>query len=148
MEISIRSMREHDLDWILEIESCSFPTPWSRSSFVNEIYFNEFAAYLVCCFDDKVVGYGGMWLIFDEAHITNLAVHPDFRGKGIGMKLLASLIELGINNGAVRFTLEVRRSNATAQSLYGKMGFKTTGVRKGYYSDNKEDALIMWKIID
>ncbi|MEW6663138.1 MAG: ribosomal protein S18-alanine N-acetyltransferase [Bacillota bacterium] len=148
MEISIRSIEEHDLDWILEIESCSFPSPWSRASFLNEIYFNEFATYLVCCYGEKVVGYAGMWVILDEAHITNVAVHPDFRGKGIGLKLMTSLIELGITNGAVRFTLEVRRSNAIAQSLYNKLGFKTTGVRKGYYSDNKEDALIMWKIID
>lgn len=140
-------MEEHDLEWILEIESCSFPVPWSRDSFLNEIHFNEFATYLVCCNGDTVIGYAGMWVILDEAHITNIAVHPDYRGMGIGLKLARALIDFGLMDGAVRFTLEVRRSNTIAQSLYKKLGFKTTGVRKRYYSDNKEDALIMWKII-
>jgi ribosomal-protein-alanine N-acetyltransferase len=140
-------MREEDLDGILEIEASSFPLPWSRTSFLNELYFNQFATYLVCCDAKQVIGYAGMWIILDEAHLTNVAVHPDFRGKGIGLKLALALIEAGITKGALRFTLEVRRSNVNAQSLYHKLGFKTTGVRKGYYSDNKEDALIMWKII-
>jgi ribosomal-protein-alanine N-acetyltransferase len=92
----------------------------------------------------QVAGYCGFWLILDEAHITNIAVHPEFRGKGYGKRLLQYVMERARRLGALKMTLEVRVSNHVAQSLYEKMGFVRSGVRKGYYTDNKEDALIMW----
>jgi ribosomal-protein-alanine N-acetyltransferase len=85
-----------------------------------------------------------MWVIIDEAHITNLAVHPEYRGKGIGRMLLKGMIDYGIKNGIESFTLEVRESNLIAINLYSQLGFKKAGIRKGYYSDTNENALIMW----
>ncbi len=95
-----------------------------------------------------VCGYIGMWLIVDEGHITNLAVHPAYRRRGIGRLLLKSLIQAGKRYGLRRLTLEVRRSNLAAQKLYMEFGFTTVGVRSRYYLDNHEDALIMWKELE
>ncbi|HEY8463388.1 MAG TPA: ribosomal protein S18-alanine N-acetyltransferase [Bacillota bacterium] len=135
-----------DLEGVLEIENASFTTPWSRNSFLHEILENERAVYLVA--KDKlgmVCGYVGMWVIFDEGHITNLAVHPLYRNRGIGSMLLKQLVEACREYGVRFLTLEVRRSNLVAQKLYNKHGFVQMGVRRRYYLDNNEDALIMWK---
>ena len=91
------------------------------------------------------MGYAGMWIILDEGHITNIAVDPTYRRQGIGQGLLDELTKLAVERGAIAMTLEVRVSNAEAQSLYTKLGFVPRGIRKGYYQDNKEDALIMWR---
>ena len=109
-----------------------------------ELCDNALARYFTVRDGDRAVAYGGMWLIFNEAHITNLAVHPEYRGKGIGRLLLKGMIDYGLSNGIQSFTLEVRESNKAAIGLYSKLGFKKAGSRKGYYSDTKEDAVIMW----
>lgn len=140
----IRPMTAADIDRVLEIEKLCFPTPWSREAFRIEIEENRCARYFVAVYQEEIVGYGGMWVIIDEAHITNIAVHPRFRGQGIGEAIMRSLIEEAVSLGAVRMTLEVRISNKIAQKLYEKLGFQGVGIRKHYYSNNNEDALIMW----
>jgi ribosomal-protein-alanine N-acetyltransferase len=94
--------------------------------------------------DRRIVGYGGMWVVMDEAHITTLAVDPPFRRRKIAQRLLMALLEEAVILGAVRATLEVRETNLAAQNLYHKFGFRVTGVRKAYYTDNGENALVMW----
>lgn len=145
MEYKIVEMGEEHLVGVLEVERLSFPTPWSKQAFLGELKENDLAYYYVCLEGHKVVGYAGMWIIFDEAHVTNIAVHPQFRGKKIGKALLLNLLEQALRLGAERITLEVRPSNKIAQELYRKLGFVPVGVRKGYYTDTNEDAIIMWK---
>lgn len=142
----VKSMTEADLPEVMEIEKISFPTPWSKESYLAELE-NDSAKYRVVRLEGRLVGYGGMWLIIDEAHITNIAVHPDFRQQGIGERLLSELIGLAKQHQAVGVTLEVRPSNQGALRLYQKLGFLPSAVRKGYYSDTDEDALIMWKYL-
>jgi [ribosomal protein S18]-alanine N-acetyltransferase len=132
------------IDGILDISSLSFPITWSRKSYEEELT-NGRARYVVALIDDKVIGFGGMWIILDEAHITNIAVHPQFRGSGIGSMLLQTLIDICRAKQCLSMTLEVRISNKAAQALYGKYGFIVEGKREQYYEDNKEDALLMWK---
>jgi [ribosomal protein S18]-alanine N-acetyltransferase len=140
----IRRMTVDDLKFICELEKSSFTVPWSYDSFYNELTNNQFAYYLVLEVGGQIAGYGGMWLIIDEAHITNLAISPAFRGRKWGEKLLAAMQMHAIRMGAKAMTLEVRTSNHIAQKLYTKFGFDKTGIRPNYYSDNGEDALIMW----
>ncbi len=121
-----------------------FPLPWSRESFLTELK-NPLAQYIVAQEGFVLQGYAGVWLIFDEGHITNVAVHPRARGRRIGELLLANIMALASANGAVVVTLEVRPSNDAALSLYRRMGFEEKGHRRGYYLDNGEDALIMVK---
>jgi [ribosomal protein S18]-alanine N-acetyltransferase len=140
---SIVAMKIEDIDEVLVIEALSFATPWSREAFTMEICDNRCARYLVAK-GTKVLGYVGMWIIMDEGHITNIAVHPDYRGNKIGEALLKAIIKLASSIGITQMTLEVRKSNKIAQNLYLKLGFEVCGIRKKYYSNNKEDALIMW----
>lgn len=139
-----RAMTLMDVPEILEIEQEAFSCPWTEEAFRNELINNHFARYMVIVHDGRIIGYGGMWVIIDEAHITNIAIRGDYRGKGIGESLLTEMQKLAIYFGAVRMTLEVRASNEVAKGLYRKLGFEEAGVRPGYYSDNQEDALIMW----
>ncbi|NPV73909.1 MAG: ribosomal protein S18-alanine N-acetyltransferase [Pelotomaculum sp.] len=138
-------MRLEHLDQVVEIENFSFPSPWSRSAFAYEILQNRFACYLVAVAGGTVVGYGGMWLILDEAHITNVAVHPEYRKNNIGRTLMLEMMRRAALMGAVRMTLEVRPSNAAARRLYASLGFEVKGIRRRYYTDTNEDAIIMWK---
>jgi ribosomal-protein-alanine N-acetyltransferase len=142
--VTFRNMTVDDLDDVLDVEINSFATPWSRDAFFNELTTNQFAHYLVVEVDHKVVGYCGVWIIVDEAHITNIALLPEYRGLKLGEALLARIIELAKGIGTVRMTLEVRVSNERAQSLYRKFGFEDGAIRKQYYTDNLEDALVMW----
>ncbi|KFZ42577.1 ribosomal protein S18-alanine N-acetyltransferase [Anoxybacillus sp. ST70] len=137
-------MTLQDLDRIVEIEQLSFTLPWSRSSFYQELTNNRYARYIVMEHDGQIIGYCGMWLVMDEAHITNIAVLPEFRGKKLGEALMKQAMALAREEGAQTMTLEVRVSNTVAQSLYRKLGFLNGGIRKRYYSDNQEDALVMW----
>jgi|SRR3954469_14720934 [ribosomal protein S18]-alanine N-acetyltransferase len=139
-----RFMREEDIDQVLEVEQASFTTPWSREAFFNEIHNNKFAVYIVLEEDNKIIGYCGTWIVIDEAHVTNIAILPGYRGKKLGEALLTKLISTAREMGARSMTLEVRVTNHVAQSLYRKFGFQNGGIRKNYYSDNQEDALIMW----
>ncbi len=142
--ITIEDMKREDIDEILEIERASFPSPWSGEAFLTELKERDSSCFLVAKSEGRVVGYAGFWLIFDEAHITNLAVHPEYRKKKIGERLIRFLLKLAVSKGAKRATLEVRPSNLAAQNLYKKFGFEVGGIQKGYYNDTGEDALIMW----
>lgn len=144
-KIEVLKMTLDQIDEIMVVENLSFRIPWSRDAFVQEITNNKFAEYFAAKVDGRVVGYAGMWKVIDEGHITNVAVHPDYRGNGVGKALIEHLINVAKNGGITRMTLEVRKSNLTAQGLYGKFGFKACGFRKAYYADNNEDAMIMWK---
>lgn len=143
-QISIGLMREQDVPRVLEIEQVSFPSPWPRDAYIRELRDNRLACYLVAREAGTVVGYTGMWIILEEAHVTTIAVAPDHRRRGIGERLLVALIAEALRRGARWITLEVRRTNDSAKALYRKYGFKEIGVRKGYYSDNREDAIVMW----
>lgn len=143
-QVTIAPMRVEDIGRVLEIEQASFPTPWPRDAYTHELRENRLACYLVARVVRRIVGYTGMWVILDEAHVTTLAVDPEYRGQHIGERLLVALLEEAMRRGARWVTLEVRRSNAPAQALYQKYGFKEIGVRRGYYSDNHEDAIVMW----
>ncbi len=140
----ISDMTLKDVDGVLAVERRSFPTPWSRTAFVQEMTENIYAHYVVAHDGDTIAGYGGMWIILDEAHVTNVAVDPDYRGQGLGLRLMHELMHRAAVCGAKRMTLEVRVGNAVARSLYGKLGFVQSGVRPNYYTDTHEDALIMW----
>jgi ribosomal-protein-alanine N-acetyltransferase len=142
--LEFRSMRYEDIPYVCEIEQEAFTTPWTSGAFHNELSNNQFAHYMIMEIAGEVGGYGGMWLIMDEAHVTNIAVRDKFRGQKLGKRLLQELMHTASFLGAIRMTLEVRASNHVAQSLYGKLGFASAGVRKGYYTDNGEDAIIMW----
>jgi [ribosomal protein S18]-alanine N-acetyltransferase len=142
--LTFRLMEEKDLDQVMQIELESFTLPWSREAYYNELTKNQFAVYIVLEDHENVIGYCGMWLIIDEAHITNIAVHPDYRGKKLGEALLRKVMEVAREHGAKTMTLEVRVTNNIAQSLYRKLGFQNGGIRKNYYTDNQEDALVMW----
>lgn len=144
-KIELHAMSFEDIDRVCEIEKLSFTTPWSRESFESELSKNSLARYIVAKVDGKVAAYGGMWIVLDEGHITNIAVHPDFRGRKIGEKIVQELLQTAKDNKAAHVTLEVRASNDVARSLYKKLGFIDSGVRKGYYADTGEDAVIMWK---
>ncbi|MCR2803443.1 ribosomal protein S18-alanine N-acetyltransferase [Paenibacillus soyae] len=143
-----RAMTKQDIPAILAIEEEAFSSPWSEEAFQNELTNNMFARYLVMEYRGELLGYGGMWVIVDEAHITNIAVRADMRGKGLGNRLLDQLQRTAVFFGAARMTLEVRVTNKTAQKLYRKFGFEPAGIRPRYYSDNNEDALIMWAELD
>ena len=145
MRIILREMTEKDIDAVLEIEKASFTTPWSRESFQKEIVENALAVYIVAEVDNVVTGYGGLWKILDEGHITNVAVSREFRGKGIGDALVMGIVDYCDRTGIPNITLEVRESNQVARNLYKKHGFVDAGKRPGYYSDNNEDAIIMWR---
>lgn len=143
--IEILEMTEEHIDEVMIVENLSFSIPWSRNAFYEEVTKNKFARYLTARINGMIVGYAGMWQVFDEGHITNIAVHPEFRSNGVGSALLQKLIENSKRLGITRMTLEVRKSNTAAQRLYEKYGFESGGIRKAYYADNNEDALIMWK---
>ena len=139
----IRFMRLRDVDAVASIEQETFARPWSRDSFRQEITRNAVARYLVAEEDGTILGYAGAWVILDESHITNIAVREAARGRGIGKKLTAELLQVLSNLGACYATLEVRESNLAARAMYEKLGFFKVGRRKRYYEDNGEDALIM-----
>jgi ribosomal-protein-alanine N-acetyltransferase len=145
MDIKFIKAQAIHLDDILIIENLSFRIPWSRQSLSDEIIKNDFAYYICACYEDQVVGYAGMWHVCDEGHITNIAVHPEFRGNGVGSALMEGLISAARERLIVGLTLEVRKSNRPAIVLYEKYGFENGGLRKAYYADNNEDAIIMWK---
>ena len=143
LRLRIAAMRVEDIAAVHEVERTSFPVPWPAYAFRQELEANRLARYLVARVGDDVVGYGGLWLMVDEAHITTFAVLPAWRRRGIGARLLLALLDLAAELGATVATLEVRLSNAEARRLYERFGFMPVGVRPRYYSDNGEDALIM-----
>lgn len=143
MAEAIRDFGRTDAARIAELEVLCFAVPWSSEMLESELT-NPASRYRVLEIDGQIVAYAGMWLVLDEAYITNIAVHPDYRGRGLGEAILRDMIRIARENGAVAMTLEVRVSNAVAQALYRKLGFAQEGLRKGFYADNNEDALILW----
>lgn len=143
LPITIEPMSEEDLEIVAAIELASFSEPWSLESFQRELAYNQHAIYLVARHNGMVIAYIGGWVIFDEAHITTLAVEAAYRRHGIAAKLVQMLIEKCLTRGATCLTLEVRPSNIAARCLYEKLNFAVKGARKRYYLD--EDALIMTK---
>ncbi len=143
--IIYRRMAVEDLPQVQLVERKCFSTPWSRSIFLSEITRNDNAIYIVAVVAERIVGYAGIWIILDEGHITNIGVDPAFRRQGIGRGLLEELTLQAMCRGIIAMTLEVRLSNYEAQALYRKLGFEPSGIRKEYYQDDKEDALIMWR---
>lgn len=143
--VSYRKMTFDDIDGVLRIEQEAFSQPWTRDAFVQEMTTNLHAYYVIAEDEDQqIVGFCGMWLVMDESHITNVAVTEHVKGQGIGAGLMREAIRVAKEHGVVLMTLEVRVSNTIAQNLYRKLDFQNGGIRKGYYSDNHEDALVMW----
>lgn len=143
IEIWAREMTADDLDDVLDIERVSFPTPWSREMFLEEIAY-PFCCDLVALVGDMLAGYISFAVVYDEAHLRNLAVHKDWKRRGVASELLAQMITIASSMGARRGTLEVRESNNAALALYKRFGFVVEGVRPSYYQETGEDALIMW----
>lgn len=145
LSIKIKPMEKSDIDSVIAIEEKAYgPHHWSKESFMGELS-NELAKYFsVFSENGDLIAYCGCWQILEEAHITNIAVDPNFRQKHIGEAMLKTIIDECYKNMAKYITLEVRVGNKPAIGLYEKYGFKSLGTRKGYYQDNNEDALIMW----
>ena len=141
--VVVDRMTVEDLPAVEEIEHESFTTPWPANAYRSELEKNRLAHYIVARYDDRVVGFAGIWMMVDEAHITTFAVRTSWRRQGIGERLLLALLDIAKARGAREATLEVRPSNHPARRLYEKYGFVLVGVRPRYYSDNNEDALIM-----
>ena len=143
VRVVVEPMRLDDLPAVHLIERASFTSPWPEHAYKSELESNRLAHYLVARVGDRIVGYGGMWLMVDEAHITTFAIHPAWRRQHIGERLLLAFLDLAVDRGAHEATLEVRLSNLAARRLYEKYGFRPVGLRPRYYSDDNEDALIM-----
>ncbi len=143
LRVRIEAMRVPDIPAVHRIEKLSFPIPWPAYAFRQELETNRLARYLVVRAGEETIAYAGLWLMVDEAHVTTFAVLPQWRGRGVGGRLLVALLRLAIDEGARVATLEVRISNIPARQLYQSFGFRPVGVRPRYYSDNGEDALIM-----
>lgn len=141
--IIFRKMDFNDINGVVQIESRSFSSPWTAAMF-NEELNNPIAFYIVAVIEQEIVGYAGMWLIIDEAHITNIAVDPKYRRRNIATEMIRLLIEKAREMNIKAMTLEVRSCNFQAIELYKRFGFKTEGFRKGYYREDGDDALIMW----
>ena len=142
-DIEYRKMIEADVARVAELERICFITPWSYNSLLGELK-NDVAHYVVAVDNGEVCGYAGMWVMLDEAHMTNIAVSPDHRKRGIARRMILELMKAALKKGAERMTLEVRENNHNAQRLYASLGFAYAGTRKHYYSDTGENALILW----
>ncbi|HXC78923.1 MAG TPA: ribosomal protein S18-alanine N-acetyltransferase [Candidatus Acidoferrum sp.] len=158
-QLALELMREADIATVQEIEREIFSTPWPRNAYYRELASRSSAHYLVlrqegavekpagvqgADFDPTIVGYGGMWRMYDEAHVTTIGVRHDLQHRGFGRVLFAGLVQAAYDMGAKWVTLEVRTSNENAMKMYEAFGFKVIGRRKGYYTDNGEDAIVMW----
>ena len=141
--IHFRTLLPEDAEGVARVERESFPTPWSREDFWREAS-NDFACYIVALDDMEIIGFAGCWISFEEAQVTNIALTSAQRGRGLGKVLMAKLMRVAAERGAERMTLEVRPSNTPALRLYEGLGFAAIGVRKKYYQDNDEDAILMW----
>lgn len=142
-EITFRKMTAADSEEVAALESKIFSMPWNREDFWR-MAENKNAAYIVGVLDEKIIAYAGAWLAFDDAEVMNIAVDENFRGNGYGKKIFAELIKICVERGATAITLEVRESNIAAIKLYESFGLKSVGIRKNYYDNPTENALIMW----
>jgi len=144
VEVRIAPMRRRHLRSVVRIESQVYPRPWSHSLFVSELALRSSRSYVVAKVGRDVVGYAGLMMSLTDGHITTIAVDPAWHRRGVGMRMLLALAREAVARGAVALTLEVRLSNRGAQEMYKRFGFTAVGVRKGYYADTGEDALVMW----
>ena len=142
----IEKMMEKDVDEVLAIEQDVFPSPWTRRVFLEKLDDDD-SHFIVAREKEKLIGYGGFFMVGKAARLENLAVHPDFRRRGVATKLLKELFTMVKANGGDEMTLEVRPGNQEAQNLYKKFGFTILGRRPEFYGDNREDALVMSKKI-
>lgn len=147
MNVRVRDVRYNDLDDIMVVENTCFSLPWSRESFFSELS-NELACYQCAQIGNVIAGYMGMWKVVDEGHITNIAVLPYYRNKGIATLLMEAMVEICICSEIKSMTLEVRESNIPAIRLYEKFEFEAVGKRPDYYRKPKEDAILMTKNIN
>ena len=145
MNVELRRLEQRDLDTVEEIERASYPTPWSRSMFAAELRKPSSIALGACLEEGDLVGYAFVSRSVDAWHVMNVAVAPAFRRRGIASTLLERLFEVTASDPRRGYTLEVRVTNAEAIRLYERLGFESRGIRRGYYTDNREDALIMWR---
>jgi ribosomal-protein-alanine N-acetyltransferase len=143
LDLTITRMVAGDVPEVMAVDRHCFRTPWSENAFLSELK-NAAAYYLVARLCGVLVGYAGAWLVMDEAHITTLGVHPEYRGRKLGERLFAEILDEAIRRGVRRASLEVRESNESARGLYEKYGFTAVARRRGYYTDNQEDAVVMW----
>jgi ribosomal-protein-alanine N-acetyltransferase len=158
-QLALELMREADIATVQEIEQAIFSTPWPRNAYYRELASRSSAHYIVLRqegvverpvgfinvdLDSSLIGYGGMWRMYDEAHVTTIGVRRDVQHRGHGRVLFAGLVQAAYDMGAKWVTLEVRTSNDNAMHMYEAFGFKVIGRRKGYYTDNGEDAIVMW----
>jgi ribosomal-protein-alanine N-acetyltransferase len=158
-QLSLELMREADVNTVQEIEREIFSTPWPRNAYYRELASRASAHYVVlrqegiverpagfrgADFDATILGYGGMWRMYDEAHVTTIGVRKDLQHHGYGRVIFAGLVQAAYDMGAKWVTLEVRTTNENAMKMYESFGFKVIGRRKGYYTDNGEDAIVMW----
>lgn len=144
LEVVFAPMRTKDLRGVLAIEEAVFPQPWSRRLFVEELAQRTSRAYRAAWVGRTVVAFAGLMFIDDEAHVNNIAVGPDWQGRGLGTAALADLVRVGIERGARHLTLEVRVGNDPAIALYRRFGMAPVGIRPNYYPETGDDALIMW----
>lgn len=142
--ITYRKMTITDVPAVHDIEAAVFPTPWTLDSFYYEMNENQYAHYLIAEEHGQIIGFCGLWNVIDAAQITNVAVVPSMRGRGIGEALMREAMDVSKEAQMEVMSLEVRVTNTVAQNLYRKLGFQDGGLRKGYYADNGEDALVMW----
>lgn len=142
--VVVTPMRRRHLRGVLRIEGKVYPRPWSPSLFAGELALTDSRIYVVARIDAAVVGYAGLMVVAEDGHITTIAVDPASQRRGIATRMLLQLVDRGMVRGVEQLTLEVRHSNRQAQELYRTFGFAPAGIRRGYYADNREDALVMW----
>ncbi|MDA8196536.1 MAG: ribosomal protein S18-alanine N-acetyltransferase [Actinomycetota bacterium] len=142
--LAILPMRKKDIEGVLSIEKLVHPKPWSYNVFLSEISNTKERSYSTLRLNGEIVGYSGVMYILEDAHITNIAVSPAHQGKDYGSALMFALVTEALKHGSKNLTLEVRVTNKPAQKLYTNFGFMPVGIRKGYYQENNEDAMIMW----
>lgn len=142
-EVTLEKMSLSDLKEVLAIEMASFPSPWNEGFFLQEIKCPT-SYFFVMKHHGSVIGYAGYWKVLDEAHVANIALHPSYRGKGLGRLLFRYLLTKAHQGGAMKASLEVRKANTIAQNLYQSFDFKSVAIRRNYYSEEGEDALVMW----
>jgi|SRR5690625_1149225 len=143
-KVEITPMKLKHLDEIMAIERELFSSQWPRSIFRSELTENPYAHYYIIKFNEKIVGYAGIWLMKEGAQVTNIAISSKYQGKKLGKKLFSFIFQKAISAGCENLSLEVRKSNMIAQNMYRQFGLVPAGIRREYYTDNREDAIVMW----
>jgi ribosomal-protein-alanine N-acetyltransferase len=144
LEVVVTPMRRRHLRGVLRIEHRVYPRPWSLGLYMSELALPSTRVYLVARIGTNVIGYAGLMTVNEDGHITTVAVDPQWHRRAVGTRLLLALLDQASTRGVQNVTLEVRMSNAAAQTMYRRFGFAPAGVRRGYYVDNAEDAMVMW----